>query len=111
MAESDTADIRSVRRPKFTVVIPTYRRARLLEDALASVLQQRRPADQVVVISDGPDADARSVAARSGVEFLEVPHGGVACGAAVGEALGGQRHPAGLGAGEHGVASGTGKRR
>ena len=78
MAESDTAHIRSVQRPKFTVVIPTYRRARLLEDALVSVLQQRRPVDQVVVISDGPDADARSVAARSGVEFLEVPHGGVA---------------------------------
>ncbi|GAB3392776.1 hypothetical protein GCM10027568_20700 [Humibacter soli] len=64
--------------PRFTVVIPTYRRAHLLKDAIDSVKAQRRPADQIVVVSDGPDEKAAAAAAAAGVEFVEVPHGGVA---------------------------------
>lgn len=63
---------------RFTVVIPTYRRPALLRDAISSVLRQRRPVDQLIVVSDGPDDETAAVARGAGVELVEVPHGGVA---------------------------------
>jgi glycosyltransferase involved in cell wall biosynthesis len=36
-----------------SVVIPTYNRVKLLERALASVLGQTRPADEIIIVDDG----------------------------------------------------------
>src|SRR5690554_4149521 len=50
--------------PFFTVIIPTYRRPLLLEEALHSVEAQTvRPA-QVIVVDDAEDAAAQSVVER-----------------------------------------------
>jgi glycosyltransferase involved in cell wall biosynthesis len=78
MAAPDQIDGFAVARPRFSVVIPTYRRADFLREAVASVLAQRRPADQIIVVSDGSDSEAAGVAERAGVHFIEIEHGGVA---------------------------------
>lgn len=44
-------------RSTIAVVIPTYNRSRLLRRALASVMAQTRPPDEVVVVDDGSTDD------------------------------------------------------
>lgn len=62
----------------FSVIIPTYRRPALVVQAVESVLRQRHPAAEIIVVSDGPDDDVRGALARYPVRLLEPPHGGVA---------------------------------
>lgn len=52
--------------PYFSIVIPTYNRARLLDDCLASVLVQRFGDYEVVVVDDGSTDDTAAVLARYG---------------------------------------------
>lgn len=42
-----------MQQPTISVIIPTFNRARTLPRALDSVLQQRRAADQIIVVDDG----------------------------------------------------------
>jgi glycosyltransferase involved in cell wall biosynthesis len=67
-------------RPRFTVVIPTHARPQLLAESLRSVLEQRRQADEIVVVSDGPDPRAAEVVRQAGAQivFRALPPGGVA---------------------------------
>ncbi|HET9627678.1 MAG TPA: glycosyltransferase family A protein [Kofleriaceae bacterium] len=44
---------------RISVVIPYYNRARFIDDCLASVFAQSRPADEVIVVDDGSAADQR----------------------------------------------------
>jgi len=63
---------------KAAVAIPTQRRARYLDVALASILPQARAAGaEVLVIDDGPDEATRAVAARHGAGYVahEAPRG------------------------------------
>ena len=58
-------------QPSATVVIPTRRRPAYLDVTLASVLPQARAAGaDVLVVSDGPDADTAAVAGRHGANVL-----------------------------------------
>ena len=50
--------------PRFTVVIPLYNHARYIEAALRSVLDQERPADEIILIDDGSTDDGLSIARR-----------------------------------------------
>lgn len=75
---SDRVSASDVEKLRFSVVIPTYQRAELLRQSVASVLAQRRPADQIIVVSDGADPRAEAIAKGAGADFVEVPHGGVA---------------------------------
>jgi glycosyltransferase involved in cell wall biosynthesis len=56
----------------FSVVIPTFNRAKYLREALESVFLQDVPGLQVIVIDDGSTDDTRSVAAEYGsrVEYV-----------------------------------------
>lgn len=47
-----------------SVVIPTHRRPRLLEQAVTSVLRQTRSPDEVIVVDDADDAATRAVVDR-----------------------------------------------
>jgi glycosyltransferase involved in cell wall biosynthesis len=47
-----------------TAVIPTYNRAEFLPEAIASILSQTRPVDEIIVIDDGSSDDTEAVLAR-----------------------------------------------
>jgi glycosyltransferase involved in cell wall biosynthesis len=49
---------------RISVVIPTHRRAALLARALDSVLAQKRPADEIIVIDDAADPATEAVIGR-----------------------------------------------
>lgn len=56
----DPAPLRSGhedRRAAVSVIVPTYNRAKLLEECLRSILQQTRPPTQVIVVDDGSTDD------------------------------------------------------
>ena len=60
--------------PSATVVIPTRGRPAYLDVTLASVVPQARTAGaDVLVVSDGPDADTADVAERYGALFFDLP--------------------------------------
>ena len=48
-------------RLSVSVIIPSYNAARYLGDALASVAEQSRPADEVIVVDDGSSDDTPSL--------------------------------------------------
>jgi glycosyltransferase involved in cell wall biosynthesis len=65
--------------PLVSVVIPCYRQARYLPEAVESVLAQTHPAVEAVVVNDGSDDDTESVARRYGerVRYVWRPNGGI----------------------------------
>src|SRR5690606_14716077 len=81
---------REVSKPRVSVVVPTYRRPKLLARCLAALAAQTLPAAEleVIVVHDGPNGAARSLAERwlarwrrdggPRLEFLAPPHGGPA---------------------------------
>jgi glycosyltransferase involved in cell wall biosynthesis len=67
-------------QPLVTVIIPTYNRARMLADALTSVMAQSFDDFQVVVVDDGSDEDLGPVVEPFGdaVRHVRIQHGGAA---------------------------------
>lgn len=63
-----------------SVVIATYNRAELLEQAVESVLRQSVPPLEVIIVNDGSTDNTPNVCARLGppVRTIRVPNGGVA---------------------------------
>lgn len=64
---------------RITAVIPTYNRAQLLGRAIRSVLAQRYPASEVIVVDDGSSDNTRQVVQEFGdrVRYLFQPNSGV----------------------------------
>lgn len=65
---------------RFTVILPVYNRAASLAPALESVLNQTRPADEVIVIDDGSSDDILSALApyEGRIRLLRQANAGVA---------------------------------
>jgi glycosyltransferase involved in cell wall biosynthesis len=65
--------------PLVSVIIPCYRQARYLPEAIDSVLGQSYPAVEAVVVNDGSDDDTEAVARRYGdrVRYAWRPNGGI----------------------------------
>lgn len=64
-------------RPTVTVVIPCYNQARFLPAAVASVLDQRYPRVECLVVNDGSLDDTSGVASRLGVALIEQANQGL----------------------------------
>jgi glycosyltransferase involved in cell wall biosynthesis len=47
--------------PTLSVILPTYNRAAVIEDALQSILKQTRPANEIIVVDDGSDDNTSSI--------------------------------------------------
>jgi glycosyltransferase involved in cell wall biosynthesis len=62
----------------FAVVIPTFRRPAFLADAVSSVLAQRHPPQEVVVVADGPETIVPDEVRDAPVRIVQQPHGGEA---------------------------------
>jgi len=56
-----------------TVAIPCYNGASYLEKTIISILSQRRPAEDIVVIDDGSTDESAAIAARHPVRFVSHP--------------------------------------
>lgn len=56
-----------------TVAIPCYNGAGFLEQTIESILGQRRPADEVLVIDDGSTDESAAIAARYPVRLVSHP--------------------------------------
>jgi glycosyltransferase involved in cell wall biosynthesis len=65
--------------PLVSVIIPCYRQARFLPDALASVLGQKYPAVEAIVVNDGSDDDTEAVALKYGdkIKYVAKQNGGL----------------------------------
>jgi len=61
-----------------SVVIPCFRQAHFLADAIESVLRQTYPRFEVLVVNDGSPDDTAAVAARYEVGYFEQAHAGLA---------------------------------
>lgn len=72
-----------------SVIIPTYNSASTLGRALASVLSQTRPADEIIVVNDGSTDDTEALIAREypQVRYHYQPNAGLAATRNVGAAL------------------------
>jgi glycosyltransferase involved in cell wall biosynthesis len=65
--------------PVVSVIIPCYRQAHFLSDAIESALTQTYPNVEVIVVNDGSPDDTAGVAARySGVRYIEQANSGLA---------------------------------
>jgi glycosyltransferase involved in cell wall biosynthesis len=62
-----------------SVILPTYNRADLVALAVESVLQQTRPANQVIVVDDGSTDDTRRTLRRFGrsIDVISQPNRGL----------------------------------
>lgn len=56
------------------VIIPTFRRPEGLRAALDSVLAQTRPADEIIVVDNSPDGEARDSVAKRACERIRYVH-------------------------------------
>jgi glycosyltransferase involved in cell wall biosynthesis len=65
------------RAPSIAVAIPAYNAERFLADALASILAQTRPVDEIVVVDDGSSDRTAEVAAAHGARVLRQPNAGI----------------------------------
>lgn len=65
---------------KFSVVIPTYNRARLVERAITSVLQQRFQPNEIIVVDDGSTDQTKSLVSKMGqpVQYVYQENSGAA---------------------------------
>jgi Glycosyl transferase family 2 len=81
-AEIATVEVRVEAEPgaeRVTVVIPCFRQAHFLPEAIESVLAQDHGAVEIVVVDDGSPDNVGEVAARyPGVKCLRQPNGGLA---------------------------------
>ncbi|MCP9450835.1 MAG: glycosyltransferase family 2 protein, partial [Nitrospira sp.] len=53
-----------------SVIIPTYNRARLVAEAIESVLRQTRPPREIIVVDDGSTDDTKQVLASFGDRII-----------------------------------------
>ena len=67
-----------------SVVIPAWNDAAFLEDALAALARQQRPADEVIVVDNASTDATASVAAAAGVRVIHEPRRGIWPAAAAG---------------------------
>ena len=67
-------------RPSFSVILPVYNRAATVAEALVSVLEQTRPAEEIIVVDDGSDDDLEAALApfRDRIRLIRQENGGVA---------------------------------
>jgi glycosyltransferase involved in cell wall biosynthesis len=65
--------------PLVSVIIPCYRQARYLPEAIDSALAQTHPAVEVLVVNDGSEDDTEAVAGRYGdrIRYLWRSNGGI----------------------------------
>jgi glycosyltransferase involved in cell wall biosynthesis len=64
--------------PLVSVIIPCYRQAHFLSDAIESTLRQSYPSVEVLVINDGSPDETRAVAARfSSIRYIEQENSGL----------------------------------
>ncbi len=66
-------------KPLVSVIIPCYRQARYLPEAIDSVLGQSYPAVEAIVVNDGSDDDTEAVAHRYGerIRYVWRANGGI----------------------------------
>src|SRR5581483_12086077 len=62
---------------RIAVVIPHYRQGEFLEECLASIAAQTRPADEIVVVDSSPEQTAK-VIGRFNIKYVVQPPAGVA---------------------------------
>jgi GT2 family glycosyltransferase len=60
-------------RPRISVIIPVYRGGEVFRRALTSVVRADPPPDEVIVISDGDDAEDKTGARDLGARVLALP--------------------------------------
>jgi glycosyltransferase involved in cell wall biosynthesis len=73
---AETANVTVDMPVDFSVVIPTFRRPKQLEEAIASVLGQTGVAVEIIVVDDSPEGSARAVVegvADGRVQYLKNP--------------------------------------
>ncbi len=70
-------------RPLVSVVIPCYKQAQYLPEAIDSALAQTYPAVEVIVVNDGSPDDTEEVARGYGdrIVYIHKPNGGLSAGA------------------------------
>ncbi len=66
------------RCPKIAGVIPAYNAAKVVTEAINSLLQQTIPVDEIIVVDDGSADDTAGVAERTGVRVIRQANGGPA---------------------------------
>jgi glycosyltransferase involved in cell wall biosynthesis len=66
-------------RPQFSVVIPTYNRAKILHRSLESIFSQTYPPAEIIVVNDGSADDTREVLASYGerIQAINQPNAGL----------------------------------
>ncbi len=79
LANSRALDLQTHGSVRFSVVIPTFNRSRLVQRAIESVLGQTVRASQIIVVDDGSSDDTAEVCSKYGdvIEYVRQPNSGV----------------------------------